>query len=234
MQAVILAGGKGTRLKPYTICFPKPLVPLGDHPVMEIIIRQLKRNGFDDIKISTGHLSHLIESYFGNGEKWGVNIEYLRETSPLSTAGFLTISTDYDENFLVINGDILTSLDFKGLFNAHEKSGAMATVAVKNRKSQIDFGVVKTDEKSYLLEYLEKPVYDFSVSMGVYVLSRSCRDLLISEEAIGMPDLFLMIIKKGKKVFCFKSDCYWLDIGRIDDYELAQDEFETYKKDFLG
>ena len=234
MQAVILAGGKGTRLKPYTICFPKPLVPLGDHPIMEIIIRQLKRYGFDDVKISTGYLSNLIEAYFGNGEKWGVKIEYLRESSPLSTAGFLTISRNYDENFLVINGDVLTSLDFRELFDAHKKSGAMATVAVKNRQSQINFGVIKTDEKSYLREYLEKPVYDFSVSMGVYVLSKSCRNFFAGEEAIGMPDLFLKIIEKGEKVFCFKSDCYWLDIGRIDDYELAQEEFEIYKKDFLG
>lgn len=234
MQAVILAGGKGTRLKPYTICFPKPLVPLGDYPIMEIIVRQLKKNGFGDIQISTGYLSNLIEAYFGNGEKWGVKIQYLRESSPLSTAGFLSIMKYCDDNFLVINGDILTSLNLKELFKAHIKSGAMATVAVKNRQSKIDFGVIKTDKKGFLNEYLEKPVYDFSVSMGVYVLSKSCRNLLSDGEAMGMPDLFLKILKKGEKVFCYKNDSYWLDIGRIDDYELAQEEFEIYKKDFLG
>ena len=234
MQAVILAGGKGTRLKPYTICFPKPLVPLGDYSILEIVIRQLKKHGFNDIQISTGYLSDLIEAYCGKGERWGVKIKYLKESTPLNTAGFLSLMDDCEDNFLVINGDILTTLNFKKLFDMHKKNRAMATIAVKNRESKIDFGVIKTDKKNFLSEYQEKPVYDFSVSMGIYVLSKSCRNLLKGEEAIGMPDIFRRIMKAGKKVYCHKSDCYWLDIGRIDDYELAQAEFEKYKKKLMG
>jgi NDP-sugar pyrophosphorylase family protein len=234
MQAVILAGGKGTRMKPYTVCFPKPLVPLGDYPILEIVIRQLKKHGFDNIQISTGHLSSLIEAYCGNGERWGVKIKYLKESTPLSTAGFLNLMKNCEEDFLVINGDILTTLNFKKLFNLHKKSQAMATIAVKNREAKIDFGVVKTDKKSFLSEYQEKPVFDFSVSMGVYVLSGKCRSLVRKGEALGMPDIFRMILKSGRKVYCHKSDCFWLDIGRVDDYEKAQEEFEKNRKHFLG
>lgn len=234
MQAIILAGGKGTRLKPYTICFPKPLVPVGDYPILEIVVRQLKKYGFDDILISTGHLSNLIEAYCGDGGKWGVRIKYLKETKPLNTAGFLSLLKHCEDNFLVINGDILTTLNFRKLFDLHRKSKAMATIAVKNREARIDFGVVETDKKGFLTGYREKPIFDFSVSMGVYVLSKDCRGLVKKGEALGMPDIFRRALESGRKVYCHKSDCYWLDIGRVDDYELAQQEFENYKKKLLS
>ncbi len=233
MQAIILAGGKGTRLKPYTISFPKPLVPIGDYPILEIIIRQLASFGFDRVTISTGHLAELIEAYFGDGSRWGVRIEYVREYTPLNTAGALKLVEGCEDNFLVMNGDVLTTLDYGSLLGLHAKKGVKATIAAKTRESKIDFGVLKLDGEDFLSEYIEKPVYTFSVSMGVYVLSKEVRDLIKDGESIGMPDLLLRLKDSGEKVYCHRSDCYWLDIGRIDDYEKAQEEFEAKKHIFL-
>ncbi|MEI7636302.1 MAG: sugar phosphate nucleotidyltransferase [Syntrophus sp. (in: bacteria)] len=233
MQAIILAGGKGTRLKPYTMSFPKPLVPIGEYPILEIIIRQLVSSGFNRITISTGYLAELIEAYFGCGERWGINIEYVREHTALNTAGALKLVNNCEENFLVMNGDVLTTIDYSELYALHLAKGHKATVATKVRESKIDFGVVKIDEGGYLLDYLEKPVYTFSVSMGVYVLSRDCINLIRDGESIGMPDLLLRLKNTGERVYCHKSDCYWLDIGRVDDYEKAQEEFESNKHNFL-
>lgn len=234
MQAIILAGGKGTRLKPYTTVFPKPLMPVGEYPILEIIIRQLARSGFDKVTISTGYLAELIEAFFGNGERWGVAIEYVREHTPLNTAGALKLVKKCEDNFLVMNGDVLTTLDYGNLYALHIEKGFKATIATKMRESVIDFGVLKFDGQGLLQGYLEKPVYPFSVSMGVYILSKDCMNLISEGESIGMPDLLLRIVENGEKVYCHKSDCYWLDIGRVDDYEKAQDEFEVRKRDFLG
>ena len=232
MQAIILAGGKGTRLKPYTAVFPKPLVPVGNCPILEIMIRQLARFGVERVTISTGHLGELIEAYFGNGSRWNVNIEYVREDVPLNTAGALKLVKNCEEDFLVMNGDILTDLDFRVLFSQHRSKNVMATVATRVRETMIDFGVVETDAEGLLVGYREKPVYTFPVSMGVYVLNRRCRDLIADGESLGMPDLLLRMVNSGWKVFCYQSDAYWLDIGRVDDYEHAQEEYEANKNFF--
>jgi NDP-sugar pyrophosphorylase family protein len=234
MQAIILAGGKGTRLRPYTMFFPKPLVPIGDHPILEIIIRQLARAGFDRITISTGHLGELIEAYCGDGRRWNVPIEYVREDTPLSTAGALKLVDDCEDNFLLMNGDILSTLDYGRFFAQHVERGVMATIATKVRESRIDFGVIQRDEHHFLTGYKEKPVESFSVSMGIYALSKSARDLIGDGEALGMPDLLLRILGQGGQVYCHESDCYWLDIGRVDDYVQAQDDFEANKQRFLA
>lgn len=234
MQAIILAGGKGTRLKPYTVAFPKPLVPVGDRPVLEVIIRQLARYGVKRVTVSTGHLAELIEAYFGDGSRWNVKMEYVREDAPLNTAGALKLVEHCDEDFLVMNGDILTSLDYGTLFQLHRSMKAMATVATRVREATIDFGVVEIDSEGLLTGYREKPVYTFPVSMGVYVLNRRCKDWIAQGESLGMPDLLLRLVGSGQRVFCYRSDAYWLDIGRLDDYEQAQREFESKKSLLLG
>lgn len=165
-QVIILAGGKGTRLKPYTTTFPKPLVPVGDYPILEVIVRQLSHFGFTDIKISTGHLAALIEAYFGGGERWGVKIEYLREDVPLNTAGALKLLRNSDDHFLVINGDVLSNLNYRELFDAHVNKGAKATIAVTTREPTIDFGVIQKNDEGFLEDYLEKPVLPLSCQHG--------------------------------------------------------------------
>ena len=233
MQAVILAGGKGTRLRPYTISFPKPLVPIGDYPVLEIIVRQLVRDGFDKLTISTGHLAELIEAYFGDGKRWGINIEYVREDVPLNTAGALKLIKGCEDDILVMNGDVLTTLNYRDLLKIHKAKGALATVATTTRESKIDFGVLELDKDGFLDQYIEKPTYQFCVSMGVYVLSKKCLDFIADGESLGMPDLLLRVKKNKQKVYGHRADCYWLDIGRVDDYEKAQDEFESNRERFL-
>ncbi len=233
MQAIILAGGKGTRLRPFTMNFPKPLVPVGDYPILEIVVRQLRAFGFTKITLLTGHLAELIQAYFGNGERWGVEIEYVREHVPLNTAGALKLVTTTEDPLLVMNGDILTTLDYRALVEKHIEMHADATVAVIRRETKVDFGVVDVDAAGFLVAYREKPVIDYDVSMGVYVLSRKCRELIRDAEALPMPDLLLRILATGGKVFCASSDSYWLDIGRVDDYEEAQRQVLASPKRFL-
>ncbi len=234
MQAVILAGGKGTRLKPYTANFPKPLVPLGDRPILEIIIRQLAAQKFSRIVLSTGHLAELIQAYFGDGSRFGITIEYVRELTPLNTAGALQLLQSVDENFLVMNGDILTDLNYALFLEEHIRNQHLATIACKKRETRIDFGVLEKDPVSGKLSgYHEKPVYAHLVSMGIYALSHKAKDLIQPKEAIGMPDLLLRIKEKYDGVFCRETSCYWLDIGRVDDYEAAQKEFESRSEQLL-
>lgn len=233
MQAVILAGGEGTRLRPLTLSFPKPLLPVGSHPILEIIIRQLARAGFTDIVISTGYLAELIENYFQSGAKWGVRIRYVREQFALNTAGSLRILGDLEPAFLVMNGDVLTSLDYGSLFHGHMDSGCGATITTIEHESKVDFGVIESTQSGLLQGIREKPVFRFSVSMGVYVLNRTAIQLIKPDEAIGMPDLLLRVKDTGVPVRCHPFDGYWLDIGRMSDYERAQSEFLTHKHFFL-
>ena len=237
MQAILLAGGKGTRLRPYTATFPKPLVPLGERPILEIVIRQLKKAGFNDIIISTGHLAELIEAYFGNGEKLGVKIRYVREETPLNTAGALGIMEGagirLEDDFLVMNGDILTTLDYGKLMKFHREKKAAATIGVFERVQKIDYGVIKAAGDMTLQDYIEKPTMPFLVSMGVNVLSKKALSSIKKGEALGMPDLMLRLKKKGETVCCFKDKCEWLDIGRPDDYELAQKEMEEHPEKYI-
>jgi NDP-sugar pyrophosphorylase family protein len=232
MKAVILAGGKGTRLKPYTTVFPKPLMPIGDKPILEIVVRQLKSHGFDEIIMAVGHLAELIMTFFDDGSKFGVEIDYSRENKPLGTAGGLgLIKNELNETFLMLNGDVLTTLDFSDLVNYHKRNEAIATIALKKRDVKIDFGVVEIDDNNSIVGYTEKPKIDYLVSMGVYVFEPNVLEYIRENEYLDFPDLIKKLISNGKTVKGYVYDGYWLDIGRPNDYEKANREAnELYDK----
>ncbi|HAM34771.1 MAG TPA: nucleoside-diphosphate-sugar pyrophosphorylase [Elusimicrobia bacterium] len=227
MQAVILAGGKGTRLRPFTTSLPKPLVPVGDYPIIEIVLRQLKHFGFNEVIVSTGHLAELIEAYCGDGRRWRLRIRYVREDKPLSTAGALKLIRGLREDFLTINGDILTTLDFRALFAGHRRSRAAATIAVCQRQTLVDFGTIRLDAENRLQAYVEKPAYRYLVSMGVNVFDRKVLGLIRPGEAIGIPELISRLREAGEPVIGFRNGAEWLDIGRPEDYQAAQDLFSS-------
>jgi len=235
MQAIILAGGKGTRLRPYTTILPKPLMPIGEMPILEIMVRQLKQHGVDSIIIAVGYLHHMIESYFKNGEKYGISIKYSVEDEPLGTAGPINlIMDDLEENFLVLNGDLLTNINYAKLFATHIQQNAAATIAAHKRTVEIDYGVLELDQNLELTNYSEKPSFDFKVSMGINVFKKSAIELIIKENTyLDIPDLMLALMQNKQKIVCYQEDCEWLDIGRIEDYSIAVDTFESQKKKFL-
>ncbi len=226
-QAVILAGGKGTRLRPFTATLPKPLVPVGDHPIIEVVLRQLKHFGFTDIVVSTGHLAELIQAYCGDGRRWGVKIRYVREDKPLSTAGALKLIRGLQPRFLTINGDLLTTLDFGKLYDHHRDNEADAVIAVCERRLEIDFGVIDLDAQDRLRAYTEKPSHRYLVSMGVNVFDRRVLRHIKPDEALGIPDLIRRITRANGAVLGFRNKAQWLDIGRPADYEAAQGLFAS-------
>jgi NDP-mannose synthase len=238
MQAILLAGGKGTRLRPYTAVLPKPLMPIGDVeplPIMEVVLRQLARFGFRDVTIITGYLTELIEAFFGDGRKFGTRLDYRREVTPLGTAGGLAMLDRPEEPVLVINGDILTTLDFASMYKFHRERGASATIASYPREVKIDFGVLEFgDDPNVLTGYREKPEFSFQVSMGLYILDPVAWDFLEAGRPLQMPDLLETMRLAGRPVHCFKEPCYWLDIGRLDDYATANEVFEARRQSFLG
>jgi NDP-sugar pyrophosphorylase family protein len=226
MRAIILAGGKGTRLRPYTTLIPKPLVPLGGkYSILEIIIMQLTKAGVTHVTLAVNHLSHLIVSYFGDGSRFGVKIDYSLEENELSTIGPLTLIDDLPENFLVMNGDILCNLDYRSFFSAHVDSRSQVSVSAYKREVKIDFGVLRYDENSHLTEFQEKPSYHFDVSMGIYCINRSVIEALPRGVPYGFDNLMLDGIKYKRRVDIRPFSGYWLDIGRPDDYQYADDNF---------
>ncbi len=230
MKAVILAGGKGTRLKPYTAVFPKPLMPIGDKPVLEIIILQLVEHGFNEIIMAVGHLAELIITFFGDGSKYGVRIKYSRENKPLGTIGPLAlIKEDLNDTFLMMNGDVLTSLDYSKLVKYHRNNNTIATIALTKRSVKIDFGVTEVDSKGNIIKWIEKPSIDYLVSMGIYVFEPEILEYVKPNEYMDLPDLIKQLIVDGK-VKGYISNDYWLDIGRPDDYEKANKEAKKWNK----
>ncbi|GAA5006110.1 nucleotidyltransferase family protein [Streptomyces siamensis] len=230
MHAVILAGGKGVRLRPYTTALPKPLVPIGDqHAILEIVLRQLATAGFTGCTIAIGHLGEIIRAYVGDGSQWGMAVDYATEESPLGTMGpLLTMRERLPESFLVMNGDVLTDLDYADVLGQHRVSGAPLTIATYARKVLIDFGVLTTDARK-VVAFTEKPSMDYRVSMGVYGLTRSTLDGYTPGLPLGFDELVLDLLRIQNPPHAYEFDGYWLDIGRPDDYDRANAEFTTRK-----
>jgi NDP-mannose synthase len=234
VRVVILAGGKGTRLLPYTTVFPKPLMPIGEMPILEVVLRQLKNQGFRKITLAVNHLADLIQAFFGDGASLDLEITYCIEEEPLGTAGSISLVQDLGETFLVMNGDLLTTIDFGALAAAHVASGAIATIGAFPRTVKIDFGVLEVGKDGELAEYTEKPVLDYLVSMGVNAFSKSVIPFIPRNEYLDVPTLMMNLKRTGERVNTYLSDCEWLDIGRPEDYENAIADFERDKGRYLG
>lgn len=228
MRAIILAGGKGTRLRPYTTLIPKPLVPLGGkYSILEIIILQLRKAGFTHITLAVNHLSHLIMAYFGDGSRFGLKLDYSVEESELSTIGPLTLISDLPENFLVMNGDILCDLNYKDFFDNHVNTKSRVSVSAYRRTVKVDFGVLRYDENHLLTGFEEKPTLEFDVSMGIYCVNKSVVDALKVGCPYGFDHLMIDGLSGGRPAMIRPFSGYWLDIGRPDDYQYADENFDA-------
>jgi NDP-sugar pyrophosphorylase family protein len=233
MKAVILAGGKGTRLRPYTAVIPKPLMPVGDVPILEVLIRQLKCAGCTEVILAVGHLAELIRAFFGTGERWGLKIRYSFEAEPRGTAGPIACVDGLDDDFLVMNGDILTSFDFADFYAAHKQSGVLVTVGMTNRSVPINLGVIHAGADGVIDDYIEKPTLNYEVSVGVYAFSPRAVELIPKEQPFDLPDLVKLLIRQKLPVRGHRLKGLWLDIGNPDDYERAVEMFATDRGAFL-
>jgi NDP-sugar pyrophosphorylase family protein len=233
MRAVVLAGGKGTRLGPYTKILPKPLMPIGDMPILEVILRQMKFAGIQKVVLTVGHLSELLRAFFQDGHQWGLQIEYSYEQCPLGTAGPIALIDDLTEPFLVTNGDVLTTMPFRDLINFHHEQHAIATIAAHHRKVKIDLGVIQSDETSRIHGYIEKPTNEYYVSMGIYIFEPRVISYIPRGEYLDFPELVQKMVAAGEKVVAYQYDGYWQDLGRPDDYESATQDFEKMHAQFL-
>ncbi len=233
MKAIILAGGKGTRLAPYTTVLPKPLMPIGDMPVLDIVIRQLAYHGFDDITLAVGYLAELVMAYCGDGSKYNVRLTYSREENPLGTAGPIALVEDLDETFLVMNGDLLTTLDYSAMWQHHHKRGAITTLATHQRDVKIDLGVIKSNAEAWVTDYIEKPVFHYTVSMGIYIFEPAILNYIPRNARYDLPELVLYLLQQRHQVNAYAHNGYWLDIGRHEDYASAIQEFDAHRREFL-
>ncbi len=228
VRAIILAGGKGTRLMPLTAALPKPLVPVGEMPILEIIVRQLRHFGVTDLTLSVGHLHGLLQAHFGDGGPWGVGIDYSHEAEPLGTAGPIALVERLSDPFLVLNGDLLCSIDYRDMIARHRASGAMVTIASYPKEVKIELGVLGT-EGDRLVDYVEKPVIPYRVSMGIYAMSPTVLSRIPREQRFDLPDLIKRLIADGQRVNLYRFDGYWRDIGTMDEYAAANEEYESVR-----
>jgi len=224
-RAVILAGGMGTRLRPYTVVLPKPLMPIGEFPILEVIIRQLKHYGFGHITLAVNHQAELFKAFFGDGSKWGLTIDYSLENMPLSTMGPLKLIDGLPPDFLVMNGDILSDVNYGAFLDAHSTRGSLFTISAAQRVQSIDYGVLHADESSALVGFEEKPKLDYLVSMGVYAVSRRVLEVIPPSTAFGFDHLVLHYLREKQRVDVERHEGYWLDIGRPDDYQKAIEDW---------
>jgi len=232
-RSVILAGGKGTRLLPYTRIIPKPLMPIGDKPILEIMLRQMKRAGIRQVTLTVGYLGDLLKLFFQDGSRLGLQINYVEEAKPLGTSGPLANVEGLTDTFLVTNGDVLTDLDFRELITFHHQQGAIATIAAHKRKVNINLGVMELDGRDTVKHYIEKPTIDYLVSMGIYVFEPRVLDYIPKGEYLDFPDLVNQLVAAGERVCGYVYKGYWEDLGRPDDYERATADFEKDRARFL-
>ena len=233
MRAVVLAGGKGTRLAPYTFVFPKPMMPIGDRTILEILFAQMKRAGINHVTLAVGHLAGLMSAYFQDGARYDLDITYSYESKPLGTAGPLANISDLNETFLVTNGDILTQLNIADLFKFHHEQGGICTIAMHERKVQIDLGVIEIENCCEITGYVEKPSFDYQVSMGLYVFDPRVMDYIPKDEYLDFPDLIKKLIAAGERVVGYPYDGYWQDLGNPGDYSQATRDFENMRSQFI-
>ena len=233
-RAVILAGGKGTRLRPYTVVLPKPLMPIGDYPILELVIRQLVSHGFNHITLAVNHQAELIKAFFGDGSKWSVKIDYSLEDRPLGTMAPLKLIKDLPANFLVMNGDILTDLDYSKFYLDHVNSQVLFSISSYKRENKIDYGVLETSIYGNLTGFIEKPTTSFEVSMGIYLVNSEVLSYIPDYQPFGFDDLMHTLLSNQKTVKVNPFGGYWLDIGRPDDYMQAIDEFTQMKSKFIN
>jgi NDP-sugar pyrophosphorylase family protein len=232
-RAVILAGGLGTRLRPYTLVLPKPLMPIGEYPILEVVVRQLADAGFERITLAVNHQAEIIKAYFQDGTRWRVQIDYTLELFPLGTMGPLKLMDDLPQNFLVMNGDVLTDLDYRKFYDTHCEENNLFTISSKTRINKIDYGVLEVDSKNILTGFKEKPTESFHVSMGIYMASREILPFIPENKTYGFDQLMLDLLAIGRPANVHPFTGYWLDIGRPDDYESAIDVFSSERSRFL-
>ena len=234
LRAIILAGGKGTRLRPFTVNFPKPLVPLGEKPVIEILIQRLLNFGINDVTITLGHLAELVKAYFHHRKEFTrkFKLRYVEEQEPTGTAGSLAYVRGLNRTFLVMNGDLLTDLDISALVNFHRQQNAILTIATHKRSVKIDLGVLDFDKDHRITAYREKPEHHYHVSMGVYVYEPAVLRHIPKGKHLDFPELVLKLVAEGERVCAYPADCQWLDIGRPDDYARAQELFDENRNSF--
>lgn len=223
----------GTRLRPYTVVLPKPLMPIGQYPILEVVVRQLASHGFRRITMAVNHQADLIKAFFGDGARWGIRIDYSLESKPLSTIAPLKLIHDLPEQFLLLNGDVLTDLNFRKFSDTHARAGRLFTIAAAARTHIVDYGVLEMDGRGRLSRFNEKPSHRYLVSMGVYMVNRSLLERVPADRKYGFDDLMRDMLAQGEPVQVEPYDGYWLDIGRPQDYEQAIDEFEKYKGKLL-
>lgn len=231
-KAVVLAGGRGTRLAPYTSVLPKPLMPVGERAILELVVEQLEACHITDITFCVGYLSHLIKSVFDNRENGHVSINYVHEHEALGTAGPLRLVPGLTNSFIVMNGDVLTNLEYDELLDFHRENGNALTIATRDRSIKIDYGVLRLDDapsSTSIVEYEEKPEITSTVSMGIYVLEPWVVDYVPAGRHFDFPDLVQALLRAGHRVGAYRHEGLWFDIGRREDYERAVESWIAHE-----
>jgi mannose-1-phosphate guanylyltransferase len=224
MKAVIQAGGKGTRLRPYTLILPKPLMPVGELPVIELLLKWLRRNGVTEIFITTGYLGHLIKALCGDGERWDMKVHYSEESEPLGTVGALDLVRDHlDETFLVLNGDLITDMNLRSFIHFHHGHDGILTVGSTVKQVDVDMGVIEAGDDGLIGNFREKPVLSYQVNMGIYCMDPKVLEMIPRGVPFGFDDLMYQMLDDDLPAYIYHHDGQWLDIGRPEDFRVAQE-----------